>query len=229
MKAIILTAGRGVRMRPYTHLTPKPLLRINGKRIIDHTLEILPKEISEVILVVGHRKWFVKRHIGEIYGGKKITYIVQKHKKGTAHALYLCKSLLKKKEKFLVVFGDNLYAENDLKRCLEHPLSILATEVNDTDKFGVLKFDNKHHLEAIIEKPKKNPPSKLVVCGAFFLSYKIFKYRMQAIDKKEFGLPQTIVKMAKDHPIKIVKASFWLPIGYPKDLKKARALLGKTS
>ena len=229
MKAIILTAGRGVRMRPYTHLTPKPLLKINGKRIINHTLEILPKEISEVILVVGHRKWFVKQHIGETYDDKKIAYIIQEHEKGTAHALYLCKDLLKKKEKFLVLFGDNLYAKNDLKKCLEHPLSILATEVDDTDKFGVLKFDDKHHLEDIIEKPKKNPPSRLVVCGAFFLSYKIFKYRMQAIDKKEFGLPQTIVKMAKDHPIKIVKASFWLPIGYPKDLKKARTLLEKIS
>jgi len=214
-------------MRPYTHLTPKPLLKVNGRRIIDHTLEILPKEINEVILVIGHRKWFVKRHIGETYRGKRITYVVQRHKKGTAHALYLCRDLLKKKERFLVIYGDNLYAKEDLKKCLEHPLSILATEVEDPSMFGVLKFNDKRHLENIVEKPKKDPPSKLVVCGAFFLSYKIFKYRMQAIDKGEFGLPQTIVKMAKDHSIKIVKATFWFPVGYPKDLKKARELLKK--
>jgi NDP-sugar pyrophosphorylase family protein len=227
MKAIILAAGRGVRMRPYTHLTPKPLLKINGKRIIDHILEVLPKEIDEVLLVIGHRKWFVKWHIGENHKGKKITYIVQKEKKGTAHAFYLCKKFLKKKEKFLVIYGDNLYTKKDLEQCLKHPLSILATEVDDPSMFGVLKFDNNRHLKKIIEKPKDNPPSRLVVCGAFFLSYKIFKYRMQAIDKKEFGLPQTIAKMAQDHPIKIVKASFWFPVGYPKDLKKARKLLEK--
>jgi len=225
MKAIILAAGRGVRLRPYTHVTPKPLLKINGKRIIDYTLEILPDKIDEVIIVIGHLKWRVKWHLGERSRHRKISYVVQKEKKGTAHALYLCKNLLKKKEHFLVLFGDNIYVKKDLEKCLSYPLSLLASEVDDPSTFGALKFDDKRHLQAIIEKPKKKPPSHLVVCGAFVLNKKIFNYRMEAIDKKEFGLPQTIVKMAQRLPIKIVKASFWMPIGYPKDLKKAKNLL----
>jgi len=225
MKAIILAAGRGVRLRPYTHVTPKPLLKINDKRIIDYTLDILPDEIDEVILVIGHLKWRVKWHLGDVYNHKKIHYIVQKEKKGTAHALYACKKLLKKKERFLVLYGDNIYTKKDLKKCLDYPLSILATEVDDPSEFGVLSFDKKRHLKDIIEKPKKNPPSNLVVCGAFVLNRKIFNYKMQAIDKKEFGLPQTITKMAKNCPIKIIKASLWIPIGYPKDIKKAEQIL----
>jgi glucose-1-phosphate thymidylyltransferase len=225
MKAIILAAGKGVRLRPYTHLTPKPLLKINGKRIIDYTLSILPEEIDEIIIVVGHRKWRIKQHLGSSYKGKKITYISQGDKRGTAHALYLCKPYLRKKERFLVVFGDDIYVGADLKRCIQYPLSILAAEVENPSAFGVLRFNKDHHLEEIVEKPKDNPPSNLVVCGVFVLSHKIFKYKMQAIDNKEFGLPQTIMKIAKNHPIKIVKASFWLPIGYPKDLKKAKEIM----
>lgn len=225
MKAIILAAGRGVRMRPYTHLTPKPLLKINGKRIIDYTLSILPPEIDEVIIVIGHRKWRIKWHLGNYYKDKKINYIVQKEKRGTAHALYACKELLSKNERFLVMFGDDLYAKQDLVACLKHPLSLLAKEVEDPSEFGVISFDQKHHLKKIIEKPRKDPPSNLAVCGVFVLNAKIFKYSMMAISQKEYGLPQTILKMAQDYPIKIVKASFWLPIGYPSDLKKAKQIL----
>jgi len=228
MKAIILAAGRGVRLRPYTHITPKPLLKINGSRIIDYTLDILPDEIDEVIIVIGHLKWRMKWHLGEKHKHKKISYILQKEKRGTAHALYLCKDLLKKKERFLVLFGDNVYTKKDLERCISHPLAIMAAEIDDPSDFGVLKFDDKRHLQEIVEKPKQDPPSNLVVCGAFVLNRKIFNYRMEAIDKKEFGLPQTIVKMAKDLPIKIVKASLWVPIGYPKDLIKAKEILAKT-
>ncbi len=224
MKAIILAAGRGVRLRPYTHITPKPLLKINGKRIIDYTLDILPQEIDEVIIVIGHLKWRMKWHLGEKHEHQKITYIVQKDKKGTAHALYLCKSFLKKKERFLVLFGDNIYTKKDIEKCLKHKLSILAKEIENPKKFGVLTFDKNHHLKEIIEKPD-NPPTNLVNCGVFVLNRKIFNYRMEAISRKEFGLPQTIVKMAQDYPIKIVKASFWIPVGYPGDLKNAKAQL----
>ncbi len=224
MKAIILAAGRGVRLRPYTHITPKPLLKINGKRIIDYTLNILPQEIDEVIIVIGHLKWRVKWHLGEKHGHKKITYIVQKDKKGTAHALYLCKPLLRKKERFLVLFGDNIYAKKDLERCLNYKLSILAKEIENPKDFGVLTFDKNRHLKEIIEKPS-NPPTNLVNCGVFVLNRKIFNYRMEVISKKEFGLPQTIVKMAQDYPVKIIKASFWIPVGYSHDLKKAKEIL----
>jgi bifunctional UDP-N-acetylglucosamine pyrophosphorylase/glucosamine-1-phosphate N-acetyltransferase len=227
VKAIILAAGRGVRLRPYTHITPKPLLKINGKRIIDYTLDILPQEIDEVIIVIGHLKWRMKWHLGKKHGHKKITYMVQKDKKGTAHALYLCKPLLKKKERFLVLFGDNIYAKKDLERCLKHKLSILAKEVNDPKDFGVLTFNKDRHLKEIIEKPN-NPPTNLVNCGVFVLNRKIFNYRMEVISEKEFGLPQTIVKMAQDYPIKIIKALFWVPIGYSRDLKKAKEILKQT-
>ncbi len=220
MKAIILAAGKGVRLRPYTHLTPKPLLKVNHKRIIDYLLESLPDEVSEIILVVGHLKRRIKWHLGNSYKGKKITYVVQKEKKGTAHALFLCKPYLKDEKKFLVVFGDNLYAKKDLTECLNYSLAILAKKVDDPKAFGVLTFDKSHHLQEIIEKPK-NPPSNLVACGAFVLNNKIFNYQMAPIIGQEFGLPQTIVEMAQDWPIKIIQASFWLPIGYPRDLKKA--------
>jgi len=224
MKAVILAAGRGVRLRPYTHVTPKPLLKINGKKIIDYTLDILPKEIDEVIIVVGHLKRRIKWHLGETHKNKKIRYIIQKEKRGTAHALYLCKPYLQKKERFLVLYGDDLYVKEDIQKCLQFPLAILAKDITNPSAFGVLTFDDKHHLKEIIEKPK-NPPSNLVVCGVFVLNRRIFNYQMQTIDQKEFGLPQTIVKMAQRHPIKIVRASFWMPIGYPKDLKEAKRIL----
>ncbi|TSC68205.1 MAG: glucose-1-phosphate thymidylyltransferase, partial [Parcubacteria group bacterium Gr01-1014_72] len=127
MQCIILAAGEGVRMRPLTLTTPKPLLRVYGKPIIDHILDSLPSAVDSVVLVVGYRREALIRYLGASRGGRRLEYIVQEKPTGTADAL------LKAREKltgaFLLLYADDLHDPEGLRRLAAgNRLALLAAE-----------------------------------------------------------------------------------------------------
>jgi len=120
--------------------------------------------------------------------------------------------------------GDDLYDENDIARCLGLELAILAKPADIPGRFGTLRTDSDGKLIDIIEGA--SPAGALVNTGLYILDSRFFDYDLVPIkDGKEFGLPQTLVLMAKDHPISIPSATFWFPIGYPEDLQRATVVL----
>ena len=78
MQAIILAAGRGTRMGELTKETPKPMLKIKNKPILEYKLNALPEEITEVIFVIGYLGDAIKNYFGDFYNGRKIRYVIQK-------------------------------------------------------------------------------------------------------------------------------------------------------
>jgi len=207
-----------------TNSIPKPMLKINGKPLLEHKIEILPGEIKEIIFVIGYRGEYIMDYFGHEFKGKKIRYIFQKNRNGTGGAVHLARMFLE--NKFLVVYGDDLYRKKDLQKLTKHGLAILARETDDPSCFGIIKTDRKGNLLEITEKPKKSK-EKLAVVGIFMLNKKFFDYELVSIGKGEFGLPQTLVKMAKDYPIKIIKATRWHPINNPDDLKAAEQAINE--
>lgn len=223
MKCLILAAGRGVRMLPLTYETPKPMLPVLGKPILSYTLEFLPKIIDEVIFVIGYLGKQIKDFFGDNYGGRKISYITQEKFLGTGHALFLAKDFLIN-ERFLVLYGDDFYGKRDLEKCVKHDLCLLTKYLADPGRFGFLKMDEKGNLTEIIELSLEPIDCHLKVypifTGASVLDSRIFCYDLVKLkNKEEYGLPQTVVKMALDVPIFLEKADFWLPVGNPEDLK----------
>ena len=95
MKAIILAAGEGTRLKPLTLDIPKSLISIGGKPIIDRIFESLPDEIDEVFIVVGHLKEKIKSHLGDNFRGKKVSYANQIDKHGTFGALLSKRNLVR--------------------------------------------------------------------------------------------------------------------------------------
>jgi len=87
MKAIILAAGQGKRLRPLTLEKPKVLLEVNGKSILEHNLEILNEFVDEVIIVVGFLKEQIIEKIGLSYKDMQISYVEQKELLGNGHAI----------------------------------------------------------------------------------------------------------------------------------------------
>jgi NDP-sugar pyrophosphorylase family protein len=224
MQAVILAAGQGIRLKPMTKAIPKPLLKVGRKPILEHTFSQLPDQIREVILVVGYHQKQIKQYFGRHFKDKHIRYVEQKERLGTAHALWLCRDILMD-EKFLVAMGDDLYLKKDIEKCLRHELSLLAQEIETPERFGVLRIED-NHLKEIIESPKVVSGS-LINCGLYVLDKRIFNYPLASIGDKEYGLPQTIAKMAQDYPVKIEKAHFWLPVNTLQDLKRADKYLKK--
>ncbi len=124
MKCIVLAAGRGERMMPLTANTPKPLLEVDGKPIIDYVLESLPVEIDEIIIVVKYLGQQIKDHVGQRYRNKKVRY-VEGSDKGNAFSFLATKKYLKN-ERFLIIYGDETPNLVDVENCLAQDLSILT-------------------------------------------------------------------------------------------------------
>ncbi|OGM89388.1 hypothetical protein A3J77_01205 [Candidatus Wolfebacteria bacterium RBG_13_41_7] len=224
MQAIILAAGEGIRLKPLTDTIPKCLIKVGKKTILEHTLSELPQSIKEVIIVVGHLKGQIKKQIGNHFANRNIRYVEQTERLGTGHALFTTKNIIGD-EKFVVLMGDNVYTKRDIESCLSQNLALLAKEVEAPERFGVLKIEN-GSLVDVIESPKLTAGS-LVNCGLYVLDKRIFNYSPVAINQEEYGLPQTIVKMSARYPVKIVKATFWIPINTIQDVKSADKYLKK--
>lgn len=214
-----MAAGHGKRLRPYTETMPKQLLEINERPILEYGLNHLPDEIDEVILVVGWLGEQIRERFSNEFLGRPIKYIEQNERLGTFHALSLCRDVLG--GKFVVLMGDDLYGKDDIKNCLKHDLCVLVRDVDNPWNFGVMETNKDGTLKEIVEKPEK-PKSNLVTAGLYVLDEGIFDYEPVKIKSGEYGLPQTIAKMAKDRKIYLEKASFWLPINTEGDLEKAR-------
>jgi len=227
MKCIILAAGEGIRMRPLTLKTPKPMLKINGKPLLEHIIGVLPSEIDELILVVGYLREQVKDYFGENFGRFKITYVVQEEKLGTYQALKLCEHLLNRGERFLLMYADDLHGPQALKKCTESQNPCLVVDENETPrKFGVVELADDGSIKSIEEKPE-HPKTNLVLTGVQLLTKDILNFPARRHLNGEYYLTDSIAQMiAAGHKIYAAKTDFWLPIGYPDDIKNAEKELG---
>jgi UDP-N-acetylglucosamine diphosphorylase / glucose-1-phosphate thymidylyltransferase / UDP-N-acetylgalactosamine diphosphorylase / glucosamine-1-phosphate N-acetyltransferase / galactosamine-1-phosphate N-acetyltransferase len=224
MKAVILAAGEGNRLRPLTIKTPKPMLRVLDKPLLEHIIGSFPKEIDELIIVVGYLKEQIQDYFGDSWKGRKITYVWQKKKTGTAHALKLCKPALGK-GRFLMTFADDLHGKGGIRDALKKEFSLVVAKVGkDIKRFGEVRLSEDGSVSGIVEKPD-NPISDLGSTGAMVLDHKIFNYKAKKHKNGEYYLTECINKMAKEYKMYPVIADFWLPIAYPKDLEKAEKVL----
>lgn len=225
MQAVILAAGRGTRLRPLTYHVPKPMIRVAGKNLIEHNINNLPDEIDELIFVVSYLKEQIKNHFGCELEGREIKYIEQKRLLGTGHALQLCKPMLK--DRFLVIMSDDIYAKADTERCLTHEQCILVKEVGGKFIGGRIKLNSSGMLEDIVEGVH-NRTKNLVNTGLYVVNENFFNYDLVKLpNRKEYGLPQTLVRMAKDHPVEIERAQDWIQISGVACLKRAEKILMK--
>lgn len=216
MQAVILAAGLGLRLRPLTETTPKALIHVGGKPLIDHSLTALPKAIDECIVVVHHLGGQIQAYLGERWDGRRIRYVTQGELLGTGHALHAARDLLH--GTFLVLNGDDLYRSADLERMAEHDLAVLFCELEHPVRAGAPICDTDGRLVEILEDTE----TTLVNAGCYLLDGRFFRYPLvQLPGRNEYGLPQTLVAMAQDFPIAIIRTNFWIPVGTPEELERA--------
>lgn len=223
MLAVILAAGKGTRLRPLTETTPKALVDICGKPLIFRILESLPDTITEIVIVVGYLQEKIKATVGDQWNSLPVTYVTQDPLDGTGSAVRLVESFVK--GKFLVVNGDDLYAKRDLERLSMHELGMLVQHTPEMVPASVL-LDTKGCLEGLEMHPPEHEPH-IRVCGAYTLNEQFFRHPLATIDVRgstEYGLPHTIVRMTKDGCVKAEEASYWVPIGTPEELDRARLI-----
>ena len=221
MQAVIFAAGKGTRLRPLTNKTPKPLLEVAGRPILEYLLDSLPSCIDEVILVVGYLANQIKHHFGHEYQGKSIRYAFQKALLGTFDALNTAEPYLKKKP-FLCLVGDDFYLHEDLEELTKYDLAMLVMEKEDPGRFSICIEKNGYLYDIVrqSDKPSSVSDKHLIHTGACVLTRDIFKEAIVYNDQNEQSLPHMMVSLSKKHPVKMVHARFWHSVTYPEDLTK---------
>jgi glucose-1-phosphate thymidylyltransferase len=170
MKVIIPVAGKGTRMRPFTHTTPKSLLPVAGKPVIDHILEkVIPLKPEEIVFVTGHLKDTFERYIRKRYPKLKCTFAEQKTQLGTADAVWAAKKALD--GEVLIIFSDTIFdfELTAVKKKRKDGGVFWAVKVPDPSRFGVLVPDKQGYLTRIVEKPKEYI-TDLVNIGLYYIT-----------------------------------------------------------
>jgi len=222
MQCIILAAGKGTRLRPLTENTPKPLIEVAGKPLLDHVIDTLPSSVDELIIVTGYLGEQIIDYYGDEYQGRKVTYVHQEEQKGTGHALWLCKDLVK--GRFLYMFADDIHGKDDIARVTSYSRGMLTLTTNTPERFGIVVRHPDGTLAEFVEKPT-HAPSNLASTGVFVLDEHIFEFKPVVETNGEFYHTDMIKEYAKEYPIAVVEQSLWIPIGYPEDVARAHKLL----
>jgi UDP-N-acetylglucosamine diphosphorylase / glucose-1-phosphate thymidylyltransferase / UDP-N-acetylgalactosamine diphosphorylase / glucosamine-1-phosphate N-acetyltransferase / galactosamine-1-phosphate N-acetyltransferase len=217
MKAVILAAGEGKRLRPFTETMPKVMLPIANKPILEHVLDALKNTgVVEVVLVVGYKKEVIMDYLKD-YKGTKITYITQDKQLGTAHALLQAKDSIN--EKFIVLAGDNIIDNESIQKLIQEKseYSLIIKEHSYPSKYGVVFLENQN-LKKLVEKPKEEI-GKFISTGIYKFPKNVFK-KIQELSKQGIhDLSSVVQSLLKDEiTFSTNIASSWMDIVYPWDL-----------
>ncbi|MFB6208912.1 MAG: bifunctional sugar-1-phosphate nucleotidylyltransferase/acetyltransferase [Candidatus Nanohaloarchaea archaeon] len=214
MKAVLLAAGRGTRMEPLTDDTPKPLLPVAGKPILEHSMEILRDEVEEIIIVGG----YMIEKLEQRYAGEEgVRILNQEEALGTADAALQAREFID--EGAIILNGDDIYGERILE-LLDAP-KVLASRAEKPANYGVYeKQDGK--VENIVEKPD-DPPSDLVNTGCFSVEPEFFEMleEVERSDRGEYEITDALEIYMDGKEIELVEAERWIPCSYPWQLVEA--------
>jgi glucose-1-phosphate thymidylyltransferase len=168
MKVIIPLAGKGTRLRPHTHITPKPMLKVAGKPVMAYILDDLKAlgSVSQIIYITGHLKEKVEEYVRREYDFPSV-FVEQKVQDGTAGAVKLAQPYVD--EPVLIIFVDTIFdADLSVVHRTEADGIIWTKEVEDYQRFGVVVTDPNGNMTKIVEKPK-TPISKRANIGLYYV------------------------------------------------------------
>ncbi len=168
MKVIIPLAGKGTRLRPHTHLVPKPMMKVAGKPVMSYVLDDLKKLgiVEQVIYITGHLKDTVEKFALREWDVPSV-FVEQKVQDGTAGAVALAKPYVD--QPVLIVFVDTIFdADLSKVKSVDADGIIWVKEVEDYQRFGVVVTDKQGNMTKIVEKPK-TPISKRANIGLYYI------------------------------------------------------------
>jgi glucose-1-phosphate thymidylyltransferase len=217
MKAVILAAGEGKRLRPFTETIPKVMLPVANKPVLEYVIDAVKNNgINDIIIVVGYKKEVIMDHFNN-YTGANIHYVVQNKQLGTGHALLHAKNQIK--DTFIVLSGDNITDNKSISKLIndDSKYSILIKEHPNPSKYGVV-FIERENLREIVEKPKEET-GKFISTGIYKLPKTIFKKIEELASQGIYDLSSTIQSIIDDgNKINTILAGLWRDIVYPWDL-----------
>ena len=233
MKALILAAGQGTRLRPVTLTMPKSLVPVANRWLINYALDALKKAgLIDIGIVVNSMDSPIVANLcdGEILG-VNIEYIVQDEQLGLAHATALCYEFVGD-DPFTVFLGDNIFQDKmtDLLTSFAHSpneAAVVLGKVPDPTRFGIAEIDN-GNIVRVVEKPQ-DPPSNLAIAGVYLFRSSIFDAikRIKPSGRNELEITDAIQELINDgYAVASYELNgWWIDAGKPNAIIMANQLV----
>ena len=222
--AIVLAGGLGTRLAAVSGGAPKPMVPVAGRPFIDHVLDMLVEaRIQQIILAVSYRWEALRDHLGDSYRGASLAYSVETEPLGTGGAILKCfrdHGL----ERALILNGDTLFRV-DLGALLEThrreraPVTMALRKLDDTSRYGFVTCDSTGRDDAFHEK---------VAGRSGLINGGIYVVEREALDRaalpERFSFERDFLQkyVAELRPAALESNSYFVDIGIPEDLERAR-------
>ena len=216
MKAVVLAAGRGTRMLPLTATMSKGMIPVANRPLLEWTCSFLGF-CEEIILVVSESQRDI---IAGFINNPKVRLVFQKQPLGTGNALLCAEELVK--GKFLMIYGDDIYGEDDIKAVSEMEGTVMSSfESENPEAYGVLEVEN-GLVRSLEEKPGK-PKSNLVNCGLYLLDSSIFGIlkNLEKSPRGEYELTDALKLLIGEDKVRNYTLKTWTPLTYPWNILDA--------
>ena len=238
MKGLILSGGKGTRLRPLTYTSAKQLVPVANKPVLFFGIEsIVAAGITEIGIIVGDTKDEIKAAVGDgSQFGARVTYIEQDAPRGLAHAVRIAEEFMDG-DSFVMYLGDNLIA-GGIKSLVEEFESldcnaqILLAQVPNPQQFGVAELSGDGEtIKRLVEKPKE-PKSDLALVGVYMFDNNIFESvrRIKPSDRGELEITDAIQDLIDRglsvHPHKV--RGWWKDTGKLADMLEANRIVLET-
>ncbi len=191
MRALILAAGRGAGLYPFTNTRPKAMLPMAGEMLLHSTLrKIRAAGVSDLVVVVGHRSDMIISEIGQgSRYGMTIQYIRQEESTGIRDAISLAKGHFLEDESFLLVYADVLASENMYRQVVQtfgsfqQPVAAIC-HTPHAQNYGTVYLGNDMQIERLVEKPVEREVGNYVLAGVFVMPCRLFDL-LETLDMDE--------------------------------------------
>lgn len=236
MKAIIPVAGAGTKLRPLTYTQPKALIPIAGKTILSVIVDqLLEAGITEFVFVIGYLGEKIQDYVGRHYPDLSCTFVTQNDRKGTGHAIWLTRDVVKDEEEVIIVLGDTI-CEYDINSVLHRDVSLIGVrKVDDPRGFGVAALGEQDKVLSVVEKPLI-PRSNMAMVGIYVIRETrimfetLNKLVCQDCEKEdEFSLTNAIEHMIAHEGVSFnaFRVNTWFDCGKKETLLSTNATLLK--